>query len=161
VRDLDLLKNFPDYTFVAGRFFMWSPRSATITYDPKRLKTNSGKIGLLHEIGHATLGHVRYPKYDMELLGMEMDAWDFVRQHAASYGLNIDEAHIKRCIASYDYWLSKRATCPDCNNFSLQKDRSNFACFICGAGWRVNNDMLRRVKRTVTNRWEHTSYQPH
>ena len=134
---------------------MWSPLTKTITYDPKRLRSNDGKIGLLHEIGHAHLGHTRYPKFDMALLGMEMDAWDFVRSNAELYSLKVNEAHISQCIASYDYWLSKRATCPDCDNFSLQKDRSSFACFSCGATWQVNHNMLRRVKRTVVSRWEH------
>jgi len=155
---MDLLKSFPDYTFVAGGFFMWSPKSRTITYNPKRLKTNGGKIGLLHEIGHAQLHHVRHPKFDMQLLTMEMDAWDFVRQNAAQFGLSIDETHISQCIASYDYWLSKRATCPDCANFSIQKDQSNFACFACGANWRVNDNKLRRVKRTIISRWDKPSY---
>ena len=87
-----------------------------------------------------------------------MDAWDFVRSHAPLYQLQVDERHIDLCIASYDHWLSKRATCPDCNNFSLQKDRSNFACFSCGAAWKVNDDKMRRVKRTVVSRWDHPHY---
>ncbi len=131
---------------------MYSPKTDTITYDPKRLGRNDGRIGLLHEIGHAKLGH-KFFLYDMQLLGMEMDAWEFVRQMATQYGLKVDEGHITRCIASYDEWLSKRATCPDCNNFSLQKSRSDFGCFMCGASWRVNDNMLRRVKRTVVERY--------
>lgn len=152
---MDLLEAFSEYTYVPGSFFMWLPRQSSITYSEKRLKTNSGRIGLLHEIGHARLGHLSYPKFDMALLTMEMDAWDFVRSHAAQYDLRVDERHISRCIASYDYWLSKRATCPDCANFSLQKGRSDFACFACGANWRVNDNKMRRVKRTVISRWEH------
>jgi hypothetical protein len=154
VQNLDFLKNFPDYKFIAGRFFMWSPRNRTITYDPKRLKTNNGRIAVLHEIGHASLGHRHY-KYDMQLLKMEMDAWDFVRHTAPGFGIKIDEEHITRCIASYDQWLSKRATCPDCQAFSLQKDRFNFGCFSCGSKWQVNMRIDRRVKRTVTSRYGH------
>lgn len=155
---LDLIDRFPEYAFIPGSFFMWSPRQHSITYDPKRLKTNNGKIGLLHEIGHAYLGHQSYPKFDMALLTMEMDAWDFVRSRAVEFGLRIDEGHISRCIATYDYWLSKRATCPDCQSFSLQRDRSHFACFSCGASWQVNDNKMRRVKRTVVSRWEHPRY---
>ncbi len=139
---------------------MWSPRSQTITYDPKRLKRNDGKIGLLHEIGHLKLNHKRYT-FDMELLTMEMDAWDFVRRTAAGFGLKIDESHIERCIASYDAWLSKRATCPDCHNFSLQQDRSNFSCFACGSKWQVNVRLDRRVKRTVIERFHHPNLARH
>lgn len=133
---------------------MWSPRSQTITYDPQRLRRNDGKIGLLHEIGHLKLGHRHYT-YDMQLLGMEMDAWDFVRHMAPGFGLQVDETHIARCIATYDDWLSKRATCPDCHNFSLQQDRSNFSCFSCGSKWQVNVRLDKRVKRTVIERFHH------
>lgn len=150
---MSLLKNFPDLNFVAGMFFMWSPVQDTIYYDPKRLNTNDGKLALLHEIGHAQLGH-RFYKYDMELLQMEMEAWDVVRKLAPRFDLAVDEDHIKRCIATYDGWLSKRATCPDCENFSLQKDYSHYACFACGSRWKVNERLDRRVKRTITSRFE-------
>ena len=150
---MDFLKNFPDQNFVPGRFFMWSPGANAIYYDSRRLKSNDGKLALLHELGHARLGH-RYYKYDMELLRMEMEAWDIVRELAPQYKLEVDEEHIANCIASYDDWLSKRATCPDCDNFSLQKDRHNYACFACGSKWSVNKRLDRRVKRTVTSRFE-------
>jgi hypothetical protein len=133
---------------------MWSPLTKTIYYNSRKISSMSGKIGLLHEIGHGILAHRVY-KYDMELLRMEMDAWDFVRQLAPKYKLDVDEEHIARCIASYDRWLSKRATCPDCNNFSLQKDRSSFGCFYCGSRWRVNERKDRRVMRTITSRYVH------
>jgi hypothetical protein len=45
------------------------------------------------------------------------------------YDLYVDEEHIARCIATYDEWLTKRATCPDCQNFSLQKGRDQYGCF--------------------------------
>ena len=132
---------------------MWSPIAQTVYYDPKRLKTNVGRAGLLHEVGHAVLGHRVY-KYDMELLRIEMDAWDFVRQFANKYKIKIDEDHIRRCIASYDNWLSKRATCPDCLNFSLQKDRLHYGCFACGSKWKVNIRKDRRVTRKIISRFE-------
>jgi tRNA(Ile2) C34 agmatinyltransferase TiaS len=91
---------------------------------------------------------------------MEMDAWDIVRKLAPQLKLKIDELHISRCIASYDEWLSKRATCPDCDNFSLQKGRQSFACFACGSTWNVNERKDRRVMRTVTSRFSHTTLAP-
>jgi hypothetical protein len=154
---VDITKHFPDLTFVSGRFFMWSPISRTVTYDPKRIKTNNGRLALIHEIGHARLEHRTY-KYDFELIKMEMDAWDFARAWAPKFGLKIDEDHIARAIDSYDYWLTKRATCPDCTNFSLQKDRNAFGCFACGAKWKVNWRKDRRVTRWVTERWPERHY---
>lgn len=148
-----IIKDFPQFEFIPGRYFMWSPHAKAIIYDTRRKKQNDGKIALIHEIGHASLGHRLY-KYDMELIKMEMDAWDVVRQIAPRYGLYIDEEHIARCIATYDEWLTKRATCPDCANFSLQKGRDEYSCFACGSRWQVNWRKDRRVTRKVVERYE-------
>jgi len=152
---LEIIDDFPEFSFVAGGYNMWSPAGRTITYDAKRLGSNTGKIGLIHELGHALLGHRIY-KYDMELLAMELDAWDVARQLAPRYRLRINESHIAQCIATYDEWLSKRATCPDCRNFSLQKGRDQYQCFACGASWQVNWRKDRRVKRTAIDRPKYT-----
>ena len=149
---MDFLKNFTDQTFIPGTYFMWSPYSRTITVDTRRINTNNGRLALLHELGHARLGHRIY-KYDMELLRMEMDAWDIARDLAPQYGVKINEEHIASTIASYDDWLTKRATCPDCNNFSLQRGRDSYGCFACGAKWVVNWRKDRRVKRTIVSRF--------
>lgn len=155
---MNFLDNFPDQTFVAGRIFLWSPNTRTIIYDERRLNTNNGKLALLHEIGHARLGHRIY-NYDMELLRMEMEAWDVARELAPKLDISIDEDHITATIASYDEWLSKRATCPDCNNFSLQRGRDSYGCFACGAKWVVNWRKDRRVKRTIISRFVPASDQ--
>ncbi len=149
---MDFLQNFPDQVFVSGHYFMWSPTARTITYDARRMKTNNGRLALLHELGHARLGHRIY-KYDMELLRMEMDAWDIARELAPQYGVSLNEDHVAAAIASYDDWLTKRATCPDCNNFSLQRGRDAYGCFACGAKWVVNWRKDRRVKRTIVSRF--------
>lgn len=130
---------------------MWSPYNRTITYAAHRMKTNNGRLGLLHELGHAILGHRSY-KFDMELLTMELDAWDIARKLAPKYGVKIDERHIEQSVQTYDQWLSKRATCPECTSFSLQKGRSQFGCFACGTRWQVNERKDRRVMRTITVR---------
>lgn len=148
-----MMADFDQFAFIPGSFFMWSPRRKAIMYDESRMDTNSGLIALLHELGHASLGHKLY-KYDCELLKMEMEAWDFVRDHAAKYGVEVDEKHIAKCIATYDKWLTKRATCPDCNNFSLQRGRDEYHCFACGTAWNVNWRKDRRVTRTVISRFE-------
>jgi hypothetical protein len=149
---LDFLEHFTDQTFVPGKFFMWSPNTRTITYDTRRIDTNNGRLALLHELGHARLGHRIY-KYDMELLRMEMEAWDVARDLAPRHGVKINEHHIATTIASYDDWLTKRATCPDCDNFSLQRGRDSYGCFACGAKWVVNWRKDRRVKRTIVSRF--------
>ncbi len=156
-----IIKDFPQIQFNPGKFNMWSPSNDTVFYDTRRIKSNNGLLGLLHELGHALLDHRRY-KYDIELINMEMDAWDEARRLAPKYGLKIDEAHIARCISSYDYWLSKRATCPDCANFSLQNGRHQYKCFACGMSWKVNQRLDRRVKRDTIERFETVTFvHPH
>lgn len=147
-----IIKDFPQFEFIPGRYFMWSPHNQAIVYDTRRKDSNDGKIALVHEIGHGLLNHRLY-KYDMELIQMEMDAWDQVRLLATKYELYVDEEHIARCISTYDEWLTKRATCPDCQNFSLQKGRDQYGCFACGSVWNVNWRKDRRVTRTVTDRY--------
>jgi hypothetical protein len=132
---------------------MWSPHTNSIVYDKRRRSQNDGRIALVHEIGHALLGHRLY-RYDMELIKMEMDAWDQVRRLAPRYGLEVDEQHIAQCMATYDEWLTKRATCPDCQNFSLQKGRDQYGCFACGSVWSVNWRKDRRVTRRVLERYQ-------
>ena len=132
---------------------MWSPHTNSVVYDTRRKNTNDGKIALVHEIGHALLDHRIY-KFDAQLLEMEMDAWDVARKLAKKYGLKVDERHIARCIDTYDYWMTKRATCPDCQNFSLQRARDEYSCFCCGSVWQVNWRKDRRVTRKVVERYE-------
>lgn len=153
-----IAKDFPQFEFIPANFFMWSPHELAIYYDTKRVKKNDGLIALVHEIGHATLDHRLY-RFDAELLKMEMDAWDEARKLANRYGLTVDEDHISRCIKTYDDWLTKRATCPDCSNFSLQRGRDEYSCFGCGAVWQVNWRKDRRVTRKVVERYEHPILQ--
>src|SRR5665811_1070478 len=99
---MEFLKNFTDQTFIPGKYFMWSPNTRTITIDTRRIDSNNGRLALLHELGHARLGHRIY-KYDMELLRMEMEAWDIARDLAPKYGVKINEAHIASTISSVSY----------------------------------------------------------
>ena len=147
VHCLELFDHYPEVKFVAGGYFMYSPAEDLVVYDLDRLTQNDGKLALLHEIGHAKLGHKMY-KYDIELLSIEVAAWDYVRENAQNHAIQLDEDHISACIASYDHWLVKRATCPECQNFSLQRGRDFYGCFLCGTQWTVNWRKDRRVKRT-------------
>jgi len=148
---LDILECYPGYSFAVGDRFLWSPRQRVITYDPQLLTTNDGRLALLHEIGHAQLHHRRY-RYDLELLQMEIEAWEVAARLAPSFGVAINQDHIDHAIASYDRWLTKRATCPSCGEFGLQRGRQLYNCVTCGAGWSVNWRPDRRVQRTISPR---------
>jgi len=154
---LELLEKFPTYNFVEGDCFLWSPKYKVIVYNPEIINTDEGRLGLLHEIAHALLDHRIY-KYDMELLKMELEAWTEAKRLAAGLNVPINQEHIKRAISSYDDWLTRRATCPDCESFGAQSGRDSYKCFTCGAKWSVNWRKDRRVMRTVTSRYP--SIQP-
>ena len=136
---------------------MWSPKNKVIIYDRERINSNEGRLALLHEIGHASLNHKLY-QYDLELLQMEMDAWSVAKELALSLQVPISKDHIRRAVATYDEWLTRRATCPDCESFGAQRGRDSYSCFTCGCKWSVNWRKDRRVKRTITSRY--TGIQP-
>lgn len=148
---MELLQRFPNYNFAEGDCFLWSPKYQTIIYDPTRLETDEGRLALLHEIGHAQLRHRAY-RYDLELLNMEIEAWIVAKKLAGLHSVPIDVEHIRQAVNSYDKWLTRRATCPDCNSFGAQAGRDVYHCFTCECRWSVNWRKDRRVKRTVIPR---------
>ncbi len=145
-----------NYNCQAGGVFSFNARTQTITYIPEELSREEGKLALLHEIAHMKLGHFTY-KYDIELLDLEHEAWEETRRLAKDYGLNIDEDHIEECLKSYDQWLSKRASCPRCGTYSLQRSDNTFGCFVCDCYWEVNERKDRRVRKKIISKLQDTS----
>ena len=154
-----IIKDFPQFEFVPGSIYVWSPQYQAIMYDRERIDSDEGRLALLHEISHALLGHRLY-KYDIQLIEMEVDAWERTKELAAHYQVEVNEQHIAECIASYDNWLTKRSTCPDCASFCLQRGRDEYQCFACGASWEVNWRKDRRVTRRVLDRPIHPAFIP-
>ncbi len=140
--------HFPQLEFVESSYFAYDAAEDQIHYDSSRLDSMLGRLSLLHEISHCLLGHFHY-SFDMELLMMEVAAWDKTRQLASELALPADEHYIADCIESYDAWVTKRATCPVCNNFCLQQTETEFRCFQCAARWRVSNRPDARVMRRL------------
>ena len=139
-----------------GNVFSFNANTKTITYVPEELENSDGSLALLHEIAHMKLGHFSY-SYDVELLALEHEAWEETRRLAKEYGLEVDEEHIKECLESYDKWLDKRATCPKCCEYSLQKDKRTFGCFAFDCHWKVNERKDREVRKKILPK--ETSYK--
>lgn len=91
---MELLDQFPEFHFRPDRWFVWSPADRTISYDPKRIETDQGRVALLHEIGHALLGHT--PPLDRDRYQVERDAWDVARLLATKLGVRVPERYIAR-----------------------------------------------------------------
>jgi hypothetical protein len=107
-------------------------------------------FSLLHELGHALLEHKDYT-YDVELLKIEVAAWDRARTLAEQYGVTLDEDHIQDCLDTYRDWLHLRATCPTCFGRSLQSTETCYRCFNCQTEWSVTRSRLCRPYRLRTS----------
>jgi hypothetical protein len=145
----ELRKLLPGIDFSPGERFSWSPTQRQITYTPNQVTDNGGQWALLHETGHALLGHTSYTT-DLELLRMEVAAWEKAKDLACRLSLNINEEHIQQCLDSYRDWLHKRSTCPSCYTSAIQKDTSNtYRCFNCHTSWAVSPSRFCRAYRIL------------
>ncbi len=145
-----LAADFPSLTFSEAIDFYWSPATNTIYYPP--LRTEEDAYQLLHEVGHAQLGHNRYPS-DITLLVMERQAWQYAVDHLATrYGLGLDmnSPVVELSLDSYRDWLHARSTCPHCQAVGIEKP-GHYLCLVCQKTWRVNEArscQLRRYKNS-------------
>ena len=139
-----LAKKYPSITFVKGSRASWSAKTKVITYssDNSQLET----FALLHELGHALLGHADFNS-DVDLLRKESAAWETARGLAAQYNVSLDDDHIQDCLDTYRDWLHKRSTCPVCKAHGVQKDSHSYTCINCSNNWRVTSNRLCRPYR--------------
>jgi hypothetical protein len=140
-----LTNDYPHLSFVQGDSFYWSPQKNTIHYREINELPESA-WPLLHEVGHAQLGHRRYAT-DFELLTLEIEAWEHAKELAQKYGHQIDDDHIQDCLDTYRDWLYRRSTCPKCTNSSLQIRTDTYRCFNCNNEWRVSASRKCRTYR--------------
>jgi hypothetical protein len=145
-----LLAAYPELRFTPGEQFCWSPETGEIFYMAEA-KGRQAVWSLLHETGHALLGHSDY-QADFELLKLEVAAWEKARQLAAGLKITIDEDHIQDCLDTYRDWLYKRSICPDCATKCLQQgDFVHYRCFNCHKTWRVSSNRFARAYRSSKN----------
>jgi len=144
--------DYPQFCFKAGKQEYWSPKTNTITFNPKR-KFAELSYSVLHELAHALLEHKNYQS-DFELLKMEAEAWELAAMTGKKYGVKIDYEHIQNCLDTYRDWLHRRSTCPTCGMHVLQSDISTYRCFNCQTAWKVSAGRFVRPyrKKTVDGR---------
>lgn len=150
-----LTAKYPDLRFSAGQRFYWSPESGEIFY-LRGAKGVKAAWSLLHETGHALLGHQNY-QADYELLRLEVAAWERAKRIAKELDITIDEEHIQDCLDTYRDWLYKRSICPNCNTKCLQQgDFVHYRCFNCHTKWRVSSNRFNRSYRSTKTPTETT-----
>jgi len=143
-----LTKRLPDVSFEAGDAFFWSPRISKITY--KLDDSAASQWALLHEAAHAVLGHKSY-KLDIDLLLLEVSAWQTAESLAQELSLSIDPDHIQDCLDTYRDWLHQRSSCPRCGTVSLQASPREYICYNCNAHWAVTASRFCRPYRLSGN----------
>ena len=133
-------------SFQIGDDFSWDPNRLCIFYEPR---ANSGPQLLLHELGHALLGHNSY-KRDIELISMERSAWDKALELSSEYNIKIPNDLPEDHLDTYRNWLHSRSLCPNCHFTGLQTKQSEYFCPSCQASWKVNQARTCGLKRYLT-----------
>lgn len=137
--------DFTEVKFKKSKTHSWSPGQNIVFYNPQS-PDRKALIGVLHELAHALLGHKDYAT-DFELVRMESEAWSMAAKLGKTYGINISDAHIQRCLDTYRDWLYKRSLCPTCGSQALQSDSTTYRCFNCQAVWKVTPSRFNRPYR--------------
>jgi hypothetical protein len=146
---------FPQLSYSAGKSFSWSPETKEIFYDNNK-PAQTRAWSLLHETGHALLEHNCYDT-DLELIKLEIAAWEKAKEIAKELHITIDEDHVQDCLDTYRDWLYQRSVCPRCSNKSLQQeDTEHYQCFNCHMVWRVTPSRFCRAYRAT----KHTKELP-
>lgn len=140
-----IAKSYPELKIMAGDNYYWSPVDKTVYYKQDN-DTSEGAWALLHESGHALLEHLQYYS-DVELVIMEVEAWEKAKELASKQELEIDEDHVQDCLDSYRDWLHKRSLCPDCSLAGVQIDTETYACIFCHKRWKVSAERFCRPYR--------------
>lgn len=138
--------DYPDLEFIESAHFSWHAGKKHVSFKKVGKNTEHNMWALLHELGHALLGHAGY-KHDIELLQLEVAAWEKGRRLAEHYGLAVNEDYIQDCLDTYRDWLHLRATCPTCFARSLQTTEKRYRCFNCQTEWQVSRSRLCRPYR--------------
>jgi hypothetical protein len=142
--------DYPDLSFIESTHFSWHAGKMHVSFNKSNSAGSTHAMwSLLHELGHALLGHAAY-RYDIELLQLEAAAWGKAHVLAAKYELAIEEDYVQDCLDTYRDWLHMRATCPTCLARSLQASPNQYRCLNCQTKWSVTRSRLCRPYRLKT-----------
>lgn len=138
-------QDYPDFCFRTGKKFAFRPprtivvpdftrdAETSVSREEKPCSAAEQKIcslRLLHELGHATLGHRNFAT-DIERLRMERAAWDRARKFCQKYGVEYDENFVETELDTYRDWLHQRSTCRNCGQTRYQTADSEYHCPFC------------------------------
>jgi hypothetical protein len=136
-----LTADYPGLKISRGETFYWSSQDREIFY-----VSGGNPSSLLHEMGHALLGHRAFGS-DMDLLSKEVAAWEKARELARVYAVPVDEENIQQCLDTYRDWLYMRSSCPACKSHGVQHRQKLYRCLNCFNTWKVSGSVLCRAYR--------------
>lgn len=139
-----LRQDYPAFQFVKGHQAAWSAGTGQIAYESN--ESAPSLWSLLHELGHALLGHDNY-KSDADLLHKEVAAWEKAKELAKHYKIAIVDDHIQRCLDTYREWLYKRSSCPTCGSHGIQRLEHLYSCLNCQGNWQISGRRFCRPYR--------------
>lgn len=140
----DLQQKYSSVGFVASTHFKWSPSEKSIYYSD--INNIDSLFSLFHELAHGVLNHQDY-QFDIELLQMEVAAWEKAIEIASQYNITIEHDHIDHALDSYRDWLHERATCPVCSVVGMEQKPQSYRCINCNHAWAVSNARFNRTYR--------------
>ncbi len=118
--------DYPGLRFLNGqRFAFRPPRTVVIGPDEP-----SKELLLLHEVGHALLGHREFAT-DVSRLKMEVGAWEKAREIASQYGVEFDDEVMEQELETYRNWLHQKSRCPRCGLIRYQIPNGEYKCPKC------------------------------
>ena len=121
-----LQKSYPEFIFKPGQKFSFRPPK-TILY---KLSEPNFDMLILHELGHAALGHQTF-KTDIERLKMERAAWEQAKILGQQFGIQFDDDFIEGELDTYRDWLHKKARCRECGLTRFQSRDGKYHCPHC------------------------------
>lgn len=145
-----LKKDYPQFNYRESDVSSWEPNSKAILYN-----NNAEPAQVLHELGHALLGHATFG-HDITLLSIERAAWAYAKRELAdTYHVSIPEESIENSLDTYRDWIHKRSLCPYCNVSGIQQSKTTYRCTTCDRAWKVNDARSCQLRRTVihTNKY--------
>lgn len=121
-----LREDYPELKFREGVKFLFRPPRTIVLADGEEYSN----LLLLHEVGHALLGHVSFTT-DVERLRCEREAWTKARELCAIYGVRYDEEVVEAELDSYRDWLDKKSRCRKCGLTRFQTPDGRYHCPKC------------------------------
>ncbi len=121
-----LRQDYPNFVFKPGKKFSFRPpRTIYFVLDDPNFA-----IALLHELGHALLGHTAFLT-DVERLKMERAAWDQATILATKYDISVDANFIEAELDTYRDWLHAKSKCQKCGLTRYQTRDGRYHCPYC------------------------------